>query len=124
MLSMSAFTICRLITDFFFFFFLMIRRPPRSPLFPYTPLSRSQSRLPPLLISLLTPGTASNHVAFALAHDFHHPGDGNRARGQTLRDCWRVLASAARSKTAGGGTGEKGERNPNGGGGASPKRGT
>src|SRR5256885_8110033 len=26
----------------FFFFFLMIRRPPSSPLFPYTPLSRSQ----------------------------------------------------------------------------------
>src|SRR3954462_16042507 len=26
---------------FFFFFFLMIRRPPRSPLFPYTPLFRS-----------------------------------------------------------------------------------
>src|SRR5256885_12244092 len=25
----------------FFFFFLMIRRPPRSPLFPYTPLFRS-----------------------------------------------------------------------------------
>src|SRR2546430_15179238 len=26
---------------FFFFFFLMIRQPPRSPLFPYTPLFRS-----------------------------------------------------------------------------------
>src|SRR6266576_3154948 len=32
----------------------------------------AQSRLPPLLIPLLTPGAASNHVAFALAHDFHH----------------------------------------------------
>src|SRR6184192_4122436 len=32
----------------------------------------AQSRLPPLLISLLTPGTAGNHVALALAHDFHH----------------------------------------------------
>src|SRR5256885_8544654 len=30
---------------FFFFFFLMIRRPPRSTLFPYTTLFRSQSRL-------------------------------------------------------------------------------
>src|SRR5258708_38114333 len=30
-------------TFFFFFFFLMIRRPPRSPLFPYTPLFRSHS---------------------------------------------------------------------------------
>src|SRR2546430_8046228 len=28
---------------FFFFFFLMIRRPPRSPLFPNTTLSRSQA---------------------------------------------------------------------------------
>src|SRR3989454_11278437 len=30
---------------FFFFFFLIIRRPPRSPLFPYPPLSRSQALL-------------------------------------------------------------------------------
>src|SRR2546422_4078722 len=29
---------------FFFFFFLMIRRPPRSTLFPYTTLFRSQSQ--------------------------------------------------------------------------------
>src|SRR3712207_7767830 len=29
---------------FLFFFFLMIRRPPRSTLFPYTPLSRSLRR--------------------------------------------------------------------------------
>src|SRR3989337_1588661 len=31
----------------FFFFFLMIRRPPRSTLFPYTTLFRSQGRLVP-----------------------------------------------------------------------------
>src|SRR5256885_5662957 len=31
----------------YFFFFLMIRRPPRSPLFPYTTLSRSRPRLLP-----------------------------------------------------------------------------
>src|SRR6266705_6342225 len=30
---------------FFFFFFLMIRRPPRSTLFPYTTLFRSDERL-------------------------------------------------------------------------------
>src|SRR5258707_14940175 len=30
---------------FFFFFFLMIRRPPRSTLFPYTTLFRSQTEL-------------------------------------------------------------------------------
>src|SRR5476651_2807058 len=33
---------------FFFFFFLMIRRPPRSTLFPYTTLFRSQTGLPGL----------------------------------------------------------------------------
>src|SRR6266446_5571789 len=37
------FTIPRLYI-FFFFFFLMIRRPPRSTLFPYTTLFRSQDR--------------------------------------------------------------------------------
>src|SRR6202521_3999617 len=31
----------------FIFFFLMIRRPPRSPLFPYTPLFRSSFSVPP-----------------------------------------------------------------------------
>src|SRR4051794_41456775 len=34
-----------LLPIFFFFFFLMIRRPPRSPLFPYTTLFRSRPRL-------------------------------------------------------------------------------
>src|SRR6266436_638735 len=32
---------------FFFFFFLMIRRPPRSTLFPYTTLFRSEARITP-----------------------------------------------------------------------------
>src|SRR5260370_26225317 len=31
-------------SSFYYFFFLMIRRPPRSTLFPYTTLFRSQSR--------------------------------------------------------------------------------
>src|SRR2546430_7330508 len=35
---------CCLFFLLFFFFFLMIRRPPRSTLFPYTTLSRSDSR--------------------------------------------------------------------------------
>src|SRR6478672_3268297 len=41
----SAQAACRICTGFFsvFFFFLMIRRPPRSTLFPYTTLFRSQS---------------------------------------------------------------------------------
>src|SRR3712207_9531623 len=33
----------RVVIDLFFFFFLMIRRPPRSTLFPYTTLFRSQA---------------------------------------------------------------------------------
>src|SRR2546425_6038676 len=33
--------------SFFFFFFLMIRRPPRSTLFPYTTLFRSQPHMQP-----------------------------------------------------------------------------
>src|SRR5260370_34198900 len=39
MLSIYALAICHLL---FLFFFLMIRRPPRSTLFPYTTLFRSQ----------------------------------------------------------------------------------
>src|SRR2546426_8089847 len=35
---------CDTSSDFLFFFFLMIRRPPRSTLFPYTTLFRSQRR--------------------------------------------------------------------------------
>src|SRR2546423_5769680 len=35
------------VSYFLFFFFLMIRRPPRSTLFPYTTLFRSQPALPP-----------------------------------------------------------------------------
>src|SRR2546430_13549270 len=34
---------CCALISFFFFFFLMIRRPPRSTLFPYTTLFRSQT---------------------------------------------------------------------------------
>src|SRR2546428_13279986 len=40
------FSSCSLSRRFLFFFFLMIRRPPRSPLFPYTTLFRSGSALP------------------------------------------------------------------------------
>src|SRR2546430_8839505 len=47
---------------FIFFFFLMIRRPPRSTLFPYTTLFRSQrDRLGPV-------STASGPVAKSLRH--------------------------------------------------------
>src|SRR5256885_3074486 len=37
------FLLCLSSLLFFFFFFLMIRRPPRSPLFPYPPLFRSEA---------------------------------------------------------------------------------
>src|SRR2546430_12793508 len=37
--------ICRALSHILFFFFLMIRRPPRSTLFPYTTLFRSQQSL-------------------------------------------------------------------------------
>src|SRR2546428_9081826 len=40
------FSSCSLSRRFLFFFFLMIRRPPRSPLFPYTTLFRSGSAVP------------------------------------------------------------------------------
>src|SRR5690242_21831145 len=46
-LNMTVFLIIisNLFTLFFFFFFLMIRRPPRSTLFPYTTLFRSDRRI-------------------------------------------------------------------------------
>src|SRR5256886_16321957 len=40
------------VTQYFFFFFLRIGRPPRSPLFPYTPLFRSLEGV--VLIAFLT----------------------------------------------------------------------
>src|SRR5438552_13810865 len=50
---------------FFFFFFLMIRRPPRSTLFPYTTLFRSD--------------------AVVLAHPFEGAGYGPRLRDEVVR---------------------------------------
>src|SRR2546422_3052640 len=44
----------------FFFFFLMIRRPPRSTLFPYTTLFRSQ-RVASQNLSHATPQTVASH---------------------------------------------------------------
>src|SRR2546427_13108370 len=45
-LSFSVFVLCLFlfVHFFFFFFFLMIRRPPRSTLFPYTTLFRSERK--------------------------------------------------------------------------------
>src|SRR2546430_6045804 len=47
----------------FFFFFLMIRRPPRSTLFPYTTLFRSQDGPPPNVDSVRTEGSAGSVCA-------------------------------------------------------------
>src|SRR6266446_8731020 len=44
--------------SFLFFFFLMIRRPPRSTLFPYTTLFRSQAGGLPLVLAPGRPGDA------------------------------------------------------------------
>src|SRR5258707_1871604 len=44
---------------FFFFFFLMIRRPPRSTLFPYTTLFRSQTPQRVLWVGACLPGYLS-----------------------------------------------------------------
>src|SRR5256885_11919524 len=43
----------------YIFFFLMIRRPPRSPLFPYTTLFRSPSPLPRSTCSLCAPARST-----------------------------------------------------------------
>src|SRR5258705_8169369 len=48
----------------FFFFFLMIRRPPRSTLFPYTTLFRSEGRvqLPAILVDAVAHGALEGRV--------------------------------------------------------------
>src|SRR2546429_1939651 len=55
---MSDRTVMHCTTPFsFFFFFLMIRRPPRSTLFPYTTLFRSEAdRLLSFIVSAADPG--------------------------------------------------------------------
>src|SRR5215471_21831397 len=74
----------------FFFFFLMIRRPPRSTLFPYTTLFRSdlgRARDPPCghhVVGYL------RHNAAVLAGEGHHGPfgikDRDRREGQTAGD--------------------------------------
>src|SRR5260370_26041312 len=49
-----------------FFFFLMIRRPPRSTLFPYTTLFRSQSTRPGA--SSATPRMSASAMPYGLRH--------------------------------------------------------
>src|SRR5580698_4579709 len=71
---------------FFFFFFLMIRRPPRSTLFPYTTLFRSElGRVPAAY--LLAPDECNNDITNYWV--FSPPGLIRLAE----RSGWRVLAS-------------------------------
>src|SRR5258708_28101544 len=53
-MSLSLFLHDRAPYAFFFFFFLMIRRPPRSTLFPYTTLFRSQAEKRPSAVIACT----------------------------------------------------------------------
>src|SRR2546429_2734411 len=53
---------CFYLCSVFFFFFLMIRRPPRSTLFPYTTLFRSQDRC------FCPQGWGRSRIAVAIAH--------------------------------------------------------
>src|SRR6266480_3573524 len=61
---------------FFFFFFLMIRRPPRSTLFPYTTLFRSQPAQPPVhaLVGVRRGQQALAHLRDRAVVDVHHVG--------------------------------------------------
>src|SRR5258708_37471915 len=51
------------------FFFLMIRRPPRSTLFPYTTLFRSQAVQPPVDVGVPQVQAAAAHLAHVRAVD-------------------------------------------------------
>src|SRR3712207_8243524 len=56
-------------------FFLMIRRPPRSTLFPYTPLFRSLSMPePPAQHAKITCGLGQNHLEDSLGSPAGHAG--------------------------------------------------
>src|SRR6266436_9002239 len=81
--SILIFNYSFLLYIFFFFFFLMIRRPPRSTLFPYTTLFRSDrargsclsatpGRVVPVRLRLLDPDTGATPLA------------GRRPRGERL----------------------------------------
>jgi hypothetical protein len=63
-------------------------------------LRSAQSRLPPLLIPLLTPAAAGNHVALALAHNFHHlravPQLGRLFGGQVRQQLFQRAGAQAR----------------------------
>src|SRR3989449_5185809 len=59
-----------------FFFFLMIRRPPRSPLFPYTPLFRSSSSI----CAVNPTSNTSGNERFITCHTVSPSGVGAKRR--------------------------------------------
>src|SRR2546421_12696293 len=65
---------------FSFFFFLMIRRPPRSTLFPYTTLFRSQSRQANGAGVAARPGPRAEHAGLAV---HRRPADAARSEEHT-----------------------------------------
>src|SRR5258708_12204586 len=79
---------------FFSFFFLMIRRPPNSPLFPYTPLFRSvlfevnkEETLVPAVIQFRDPNrSAERETVIGAAHTVANmlPAGGIRAEASVL----------------------------------------
>src|SRR2546430_14930090 len=65
----------------YFFFFLMIRRPPRSTLFPYTTLFRSQSvGLQPLLTARDPVSRRRGYDAVSSGRHAHHDRDRKSTR--------------------------------------------
>src|SRR3712207_7759212 len=84
---------------FMFFFFLMIRRPPRSTLFPYTTLFRSQTaneRTSPLTVHSRLPILPQTEQAFVLCDDGRGPGcSQNSSRRSLDRKSTRLNSSHA-----------------------------
>src|SRR2546425_13135478 len=90
---------------FFFFFFLMIRRPPRSTLFPYTTLFRSQYPILGDSSQLQTRTASHNWVSARLERGFDWAAFGDLsttdfASGLSLAQYRRAGAGAAAPGTA------------------------
>src|SRR6266566_7462147 len=88
---------------FFFFFFLMIRRPPRSTLFPYTTLFRSEAPVRRPARYSATPAPAKPSALGVKMRDFKPgPGRGSgwaripRCRTGCRRPCGRSSAPRGR----------------------------
>ena len=95
---------CVLFRSLFLFFFLMIRRPPRSTLFPYTTLFRSQDIAKRGKVRLLKLDEALNNVAQRYANQLavskkpaHSDPNSRRGQGENIAvDCSRTGISTWR----------------------------